>query len=223
VWTLPQQVDIRAISRILPIEAVENRRSISPIEVEISPYRGLSVDGLSKDELFLLEHNILLLMAIRKDKKKEIVARIKDVITSSNSVVFVNFHGVNVADTTELRNGLRENNVGYLVAKKTLVRKVLEGTAVNGAMPTLDGEIALAYGEDMIAPAREVFAFQSKHKEGIAILGGVFEGGYMDKGAMTAIASIPPVNVLYGQFVNLINSPIQRFVSVLGQIMEHKV
>lgn len=39
---------------------------------------------------------------------------------------------------------------------------------------------------------------------------------------MTEIATIPSMQVLRGQFVNLINSPIQRFVVALNQIAESK-
>jgi hypothetical protein len=39
---------------------------------------------------------------------------------------------------------------------------------------------------------------------------------------MTAIATIPPVPVLRGMFVNVINSPIQGLVIALDQIREKK-
>jgi len=157
-------------------------------------------------------------MAITKEKKKEIVAKVKEAIDSSNSVVFVNFHGLGVSDTTNLRKDLRDEGVGYTVAKKTLIKRVLSDSKIEGEMPPLEGELAVAYAKDLIAPARGVYDFQKSHKDGIAILGGVFEGRYMDKEDMTEIAAIPPIPVLYGQFVNLINSPIQRFAVVLNEI-----
>jgi ribosomal protein L10 len=39
---------------------------------------------------------------------------------------------------------------------------------------------------------------------------------------MTAIAAIPSQKTLYAQFVNLINSPIQRFAVVLDAIAKTK-
>ncbi len=157
-------------------------------------------------------------MAIIKEKKKEILKKVQSAVDSSNSVVFVNFHGLGVLDTTDLRKELRNKGVAYTVAKKTLIRKALEGSKVEGEMPTINGELAIAYGEDLIAPAREVYTFQQQHKENIFILGGVFDGKYMNKEEMMEIATIPETPVLYGQFVNLINSPIQRFVVALDQI-----
>lgn len=161
-------------------------------------------------------------MAINKEKKKEIVAKVKDAMDSADSVVFVNFHGLTVGDTTELRKKLRDEGVGYTVAKKTLIKRVLSESKVEGEVPSLDGELAIAYGKDMIAPARGVYDFQKDHKDNVAILGGIFEGRYMNKEEMMEIATIPSTPVLYGQFVNLINSPIQRFAVVLDQIAKSK-
>ena len=59
-------------------------------------------------------------------------------------------------------------------------------------------------------------------KEQIKILGGVFEGRYLNAIAMTEIATIPSKEVLIAQFVNLINSPIQRFAVALGAVAEQK-
>jgi len=157
-----------------------------------------------------------------KEKKVEIYKNINGILNDSKSVVFVNFKGLGVKDTTDLRKKLRGEDVNYIVAKKTLVKRALGELSPKGDMPQLDGELALAYSNDLIAPARGVYDFQKGFKDKIAILGGIFEGKYMDKMAMTEIASIPPIKVLYGQFVNVINSPIQGLVVALDKIAEKK-
>lgn len=161
-------------------------------------------------------------MAISKEKKEKIYSDIKDVVKKSQSVVFVNFHGLGVGETTSLRRKLKKEGVGYVVAKKTIIKRALDDIKPEGDMPQLDGELALAYSEDLTAPARGVFDFQKKVKDKIAILGGIFEGRYMNQVAMTEIAAIPSNQVLYGQFVNLINTPIQQFVTVLDKVAEKK-
>ncbi len=161
-------------------------------------------------------------MPITKDKKKEIVAKIGDIVKDSKSLVFFNFHGLKVADTTPIRRKLRSEGVGYLVAKKSLTKRALDEAKIEGARPALAGELGFAYGKDLIAPAREIFEFQKKYKENLAILGGVFDGKYMSKEEMTTIALIPPLQTLYAQFVNVINSPIQGFVMAIDAIAKKK-
>lgn len=159
-------------------------------------------------------------MPITLDKKKELVAGLEKSLKSANSAVFVKFDKLTVAHSNTLRKNLRENSVGYVVAKKTLLKRALATRGVTGEMPELNGQIAVAYGEDLLAPAREVFAFHKGHKENVTIVGGVFEGKYMNASEMLSIATIPPMQTLRAMFVNLINSPIQRFAVVVNAIAE---
>ncbi|MFH1402406.1 MAG: 50S ribosomal protein L10 [Patescibacteria group bacterium] len=161
-------------------------------------------------------------MAITKEKKGNILQKIKEIVKNSETVVFVNFKGLNVKETTNLRNSLRDAGSSYMVVKKTLAKKTLQETPITGDIPELEGELAFAYGQDQIAPARGVYEFQKKHKNRVSILGGIFEGGYADQTKMLAIAQIPGLQVLYGQFVNLINSPIQGLVVALDKIAEKR-
>jgi large subunit ribosomal protein L10 len=160
-------------------------------------------------------------MPITKNQKKEILEKIRGAVKSA-STVFVNFHGLGVFDSSEMRRALRGNNVGYFVTKKTLIKKALEGEKFENELPELDGEVAIAYGDDAIAPAREVYNFQKKFAGKLTILGGIFEGSFKDKESMMSIATIPSMQVLRGQFVNLINSPIQGLVVALNAIAEKK-
>ena len=130
-------------------------------------------------------------MAITRQKKEEILKKTTDIVTNSESVVFVNFHGLTVGETEELRGKLREEGVSYSVLKKTLVKLALGGLSIKGKIPSLDGELALASAGDSFAPARGIYEFAKGHKETISILGGIFEGHYMNKVEMTEIASIP--------------------------------
>lgn len=161
-------------------------------------------------------------MTITLQKKKEIVSELEGSLENANSVVFVKFDKLKVSDVNDLRRNLQKENIGYKVSKKTLLQRVLSSKGVTGELPSLEGQIGIAYGEDLLAPAREVFSFQKGHKENISIVGGVFEGKYMNKEEMLSIATIPPIETLRGMFVNLINSPIQRFAVVLNQIAEKK-
>ncbi len=160
-------------------------------------------------------------MAITKAKKGEILAKLEGVKNESDSIVFVHFNKLPVKDSTDMRAALRKEGVGFLVAKKTLMKRAFEG-AFEGEMPELDGEIAVAYSTDAIAPAQNIKEFAGKYKEQLDIVGGVFQGVYKSKEEMTEIASIPSLQVLRGMFVNIINSPIQGLVIGLDAIAKKK-
>jgi large subunit ribosomal protein L10 len=126
-----------------------------------------------------------------------------------------------VGDETVLRRELRNQGVDYKVSRKTLLKRALAGKAT-GEIPELPGEVSIAFSKDQIAGAREVYNFQKNHKGALNILGGIFDGKFLDSVKMTEIAMIPSREVLLAQFVNLINSPIQRFAVVLDQIAATK-
>ena len=162
-------------------------------------------------------------MAKTKAQKADILGKLSDIYTSSASTVFVHFKELGVTDETAMRRSLEEDGVNYFVAKKTLMRKAAEDASIDGEMPALDGEMAVAYGsDDPTAPARGVHKFVGQYKDRVVISGGIYEGKLIDAAAMQEIATIPPLDTLRGMFANVINSPIQRFAIALGQVAEKK-
>ncbi len=161
-------------------------------------------------------------MPVSKAKKKEILEKLSEGLKKAQTVVFANFHGLTVGETTELRKGLREKGVSYMVAKKTLANKVLSEKGYKGEVPALSGELAIAWGEDQIAPAQGVAEFQKKFEKRISILGGVFEGEYKGVEMMQEIASIPPKEVLLSKIAFLLKSPMQRIAIAVNEVAKKK-
>jgi len=162
-------------------------------------------------------------MAISKDKKNAIAAKLTDALKDAVSVVFVRFHKLSVADTSALRRELKKEGVGYYVAKKTLIKRALSAKQFEGEVPAMDGEIAIAWSNsDATAPARLIHVAGKKYKEAIAIAGGVFENAFADVAKMVSIATIPPLPVLRGMFANIINTPRSRFAIALAEVAKTK-
>jgi large subunit ribosomal protein L10 len=167
-------------------------------------------------------------MAITKAKKEAVVVKINDAVANAASIVFVHFTGLSMEDTSTMRRALKQDGVGYMVAKKTLIKHSLADKGYTGAMPELPGEIAIAWssqqGEesDPTLAARDIYEQGKKYVNSLTIVGGVYEGEYQDAVAMNSIATIPPLPVLRGMFVNVINSPIQSLVIALSKVAETK-
>ncbi|MDE2213026.1 MAG: 50S ribosomal protein L10 [Patescibacteria group bacterium] len=156
-------------------------------------------------------------MAITRKKKEEILKNVEDIVKNSLTLVFTNFKGLTVAQATEMRRALKTQGLKYTVTKKTLLKRALQGSKIQGAMPDMAGEIALVSGTDELAPARELAVFVKKYPEQLFFAGGVFGGRYVGIDEMKSIASIPPLEVLRAQFVHIINSPLQKLAIVLSE------
>ena len=154
---------------------------------------------------------------LQKSRKEEMIKEIEGTLKESKSLVFVNFHGMNVADETILRRDLREKGVGYRVSRKTLLKRALTGKA-EGEIPELGGEVAIAYSKEPIASAREIYNFQKTHKGILSILGGIFNGKFVDGAYMMELATIPSKEVLLSKLAFLFKSPMQRFALALSEV-----
>src|ERR1700750_2421259 len=119
-------------------------------------------------------------MAISKEKKGEILSKLQKIVKDSASIVFINFHALPVTESSAIRKALREKGIGYTIAKKTLTKKALGEGGINGTMPALPGELGIVYGTDPIDSAREIYSFQKKLEKKVQIVGGVFEGKFMN-------------------------------------------
>ena len=160
-------------------------------------------------------------MPLLKSKKEEMIKDIEKAVKESESVVFVNFHGISAGDETILRRDLRNQNVAYRVSRKTLLKRALSGKA-EGELPELSGEVAMVYGEDQIVPAREIYNFQKSHKGILNILGGIFEGKFIGGEKMMEIAMIPSREILLSKLAFLLKSPMQRLALAVNEVAKGK-
>jgi large subunit ribosomal protein L10 len=161
-------------------------------------------------------------MAITRQKKEEVVAKVEGIATQSSTIVFAHFKKLGVAEQNEMRKALCAQNVGYTIAKKTLLNLGLSKAKFSGTEPVLEGEIAIAYGADEIAPAREMAVFIKKYPEQLSFAGGVFGGAFVDKAGIISIASIPGMQALRAMFAQIVNSPRQRFAVALSEVAKTK-
>jgi len=155
-------------------------------------------------------------MAITRQKKEEILKNLKEKIVQAKSTIFVNFHGLNVADTNKLRRQLRSQNSNYTVAKKTLIRLALKDAQISGTQLELEGEVGMAYGGDQILPAKEISTFAKDHKETLKVIGGILDGRYIDQSEVLALAKIPSREIVLSKLVRSLMSPIQNLLCVMN-------
>jgi large subunit ribosomal protein L10 len=155
-------------------------------------------------------------MAKTKAQKKEAFEGLKEKMNDMKSAVFVNFSGIGVKEIDELRNSCKEENVGYTVTKKTLLKKALVEKGLEGAEDKeFEGEVATVIGfEDEVSPARLVSKFAKDH-ENMSILGGVLEGSVIDSDKVGALAQLPSKQELLAKAVGSIASPLSGMVNVL--------
>lgn len=155
-------------------------------------------------------------MAKTRQQKEEAVKILTDSIKNAKSVVFANFQGLKVSESDELRKTCREQNIGILASKKTLVKKAMSDAGMEADVMLFDGSVATFFGlEDEVAPAQIVSKFAKKHNV-IKFFGGVLEGKFIDADKVLELSKLPGKQELYARLVGTINAPVSGFVNVLA-------
>ncbi|MCD6435307.1 MAG: 50S ribosomal protein L10 [Clostridiales bacterium] len=161
-------------------------------------------------------------MSNNLDMKKKKVEEIKEKFVGAKSAVLVDFRGLNVDETTELRKRFREAGVVYKVYKNNLVKLAIKDTVFESLSQDLTGPNAIAFGyADPVVPAKVIKDFVKNHKN-LEIKTGVVEGEYYDVEKITEIAEIPSREELIAKFMGSIKSPVSNFVYLLTNVIEEK-
>lgn len=154
---------------------------------------------------------------LTKKQKQELVNDLAARLKEAKSAVFVDFKGLNVKDTTELKRALRKAQVEYEVVRKTLLDIALKQAGVEGAEARkLEGQIAVSFSAvDEVTPAKIIDTFAKKN-ENVKMVGGVLESKIMDAAQVKALAKVPSKEELLAQLVGTLNAPVSGFVNVLA-------
>ncbi|MCK9249575.1 MAG: 50S ribosomal protein L10 [Solirubrobacteraceae bacterium] len=148
---------------------------------------------------------------MNREQKSEAVAEIAQSIEESEAVIVVDYRGLTVDQAGELRGRLREADTSLTVAKNTLTGIAVDrvGERAEPLRPFLAGPTALAYVKgDVAAAAKAITTFAKENGDLPAFKGGVLSGKGLDVAEINAISKLPSREVLYGQLVGIVASPI---------------
>ena len=155
-------------------------------------------------------------MAKTRQQKEQALKDLIDKLKKAKSLVFVNFSDLKVKEIEELRKNCRVENVGYLVAKKTLMKRAFKDAGLDIDPKSFDKEVATVFGfEDEVAPARIIQEFAKEH-EALVAFGGVLESKFVDQAKVVELSKLPSKDELLAKVVGSIKAPVSGFVNVLA-------
>ena len=129
-------------------------------------------------------------MSNNLELKKATVAQIKEKLTTAQSVVLVDYRGLNVAEVTELRKQFRAAGVEYAVLKNSLVGIAAKEVGIEGLDSILEGPTALAFGmTDAVAPAKIIAEFAKKNDK-LKVKAGILDGAILDVAGVEKLSAI---------------------------------
>ncbi|HNT29976.1 MAG TPA: 50S ribosomal protein L10 [bacterium] len=150
-------------------------------------------------------------------KKIDLVSQVKEKITTCDSAVLVDFHGMSVADQESLRTALRASHVEVKVIKNTLLKIAFNESGYAETPDTVfSGQTAIAFGfGDVVSAPKAVKKAETDFDKLHIKYGFTQAAGFITSDDVKRLADIPSREVLYGQVVGTIAAPLSGLVSVL--------
>ncbi|MDB5712174.1 MAG: ribosomal protein [Sphingomonas bacterium] len=146
-------------------------------------------------------------------QKAEFVASLKQTFSEVGVVVVTRNHGLTVAQSTQLRNKMRDAGAVYKVSKNKLAKIALDGTDYLSLGYMLTGPVGLATSIDPVAAAKVVVDF-AKTNDKFEIVGGAMGATALDVEGVKALATLPSLDELRAKIVGLLVAPATKLTTI---------
>ena len=146
---------------------------------------------------------------MNRNQKTDLVKTLRDTFEESASVVVVQCVGLTVAESTDLRNKMRNDNCSFKVTKNKLTRIALKDTKYQHMDDMFRGPTAIGSSKDPVMAAKVLVNFANENEK-LVIIGGGLEDKSLSKDDVVALAKLPSLNDLRGKLVGLLQAPASK-------------
>lgn len=154
---------------------------------------------------------------MKKEKKPEAIQKAEKVLTESRVAVVTDYRGMSVAEMSKLRRKLKESGVEYRVVKNNLAAIAARNVGKEHLNDLLVGPSAVAFGhDDEVTAARVLTEYIRANKPALSIRGGFLQDRMLTADEVSALAAMPPREVMVARVVGQIKSPLYMLVTVLS-------
>ena len=159
---------------------------------------------------------------MNREQKAAAIEEVAGQIQESEAVLAVDYRGISVPQAAELRTRLTEAGARFRVVKNTLTERAADQAGAESLKEVLEGPTAFTFvfadGGDVALAAKALATFRREHNV-LAFKGGLMNGDVLSVEQMEALSRLPARDVLHGQLVGMIASPITGLVRGLNALI----
>lgn len=148
-----------------------------------------------------------------RSQKAESVAQLNAVFNEVGVVVITRNLGMTVAQSTALREKVRQAGASYKVAKNRLAKLAIADTDYSGIGDFLTGPTAIATSVDPVAAAKAVVDF-AKTTDKLEIVGGAMGTHVLNAEGIKALASMPSLDEMRATLIGLVQAPATKIAQL---------
>jgi large subunit ribosomal protein L10 len=156
---------------------------------------------------------------MNRDQKAAAIAEIATHIDESEAIFAVDYRGITVAQVAELRTKLREADATFKVVKNSLTERAADQVGAEPLKEYLSGPTALTFVRGDVALAAKAVADYGRATQLLPFKGGLMGGAEIDVEQIRSLSRLPSREVLYGQLVGVVASPVSGLVRTLNALI----
>jgi large subunit ribosomal protein L10 len=156
---------------------------------------------------------------VNRDQKAAVIDSIAGQLESADAVFAIDYRGLSVKQAVDLRSSLNDADATFQVAKNTLTLRAADKAGAEAMKPLLEGPTALTFVNGDVAVAAKALATFRRQNNVLAFKGGQLAGEALSIDQIESIAKLPARDVLFGQFVGVVASPITGVVRGLNALI----
>jgi len=164
-----------------------------------------------------------------KQQKENQIKNTAQAFQKNETVLVTDFTGLSVNELTGLRKSLRALGMAYQVVKKRLLKIAFEKEGISFNRDEFPGQAGVVFSpKNLHETASVIYTFakeKNKKEEVFKILGGfsLREKAFIAGSEVKKIGALPSREILLGQLVGMLASPIRSFLFVLHQKSQQTV
>ncbi len=147
--------------------------------------------------------------------KVEVVDEVKTRMSAATASIVSEYRGLTVAELADLRSALEAAGGDYKIFKNTLVRRAIDGGEYQPLSEYLSGPSALTFVQGDISAVAKALRDFSRTNPLLVIKGGLADGSLLSPGDLSALADLPPREVLLARLAGALAAPMQQMAGLL--------
>jgi len=155
---------------------------------------------------------------LNRNQKTDVVSELNESFSRAKFAVVTDFSGLKVTELEKLRKNLRDSDAQIQVAKNTLLRLAVKGTAYEGLSESFIGTTAVAVGfKEPVGPAKILTAFAAEFNA-FTIRSAALDGTMLSAADVLALSKLPGRDELLAKLLGTMAAVPTGFVRVLSAI-----
>ena len=149
-------------------------------------------------------------------EKQNISAEYLKRLNASPFFIVVDYQGLKVGPVTELRKRLNKAGAEMRVVKNTIFRIAAKEAGVGDLSGTLAGMLAVVTGRKDVSTTAKVIKTFAAVFDKPKIKFGYLSNQRLEQAEILTLADLPPLEILRGRLLRLLNTPATRLVQLLN-------